>query len=194
MDIEEIAEIVDESAEETVTDTYEEIMELLSEIREIKENINNLEGENSSLKESIEKFKSEMEGVDVLITDVKNDIEINEHRAKAIQEDINESLVRKEKDIEEINNLQRGVKNVKADINKCRTIKNHLIAEFDDIKNDKAIVLKKLRDIEEGLGRISGKKAYKLPYIRGYNTVLKRMSNMFKEAESRMDISFKLLK
>jgi chromosome segregation ATPase len=178
----------------TASEAYEEIRDIFSEIREIRNTKQFLETQNRELKEKMESLSSELDGMDIVISSAKNDIELTEQRTEQCLENINDLEAKQEMEIEIINNLQKSIKTVTEDNNKCLTMKEHLIVEFESIRSEKVIIFKKLKDMEEGLKKICGKKnALKVPYLRAYDALLKRVYHAFKEAENRMDVSLKLL-
>ncbi len=178
----------------TDTEAYDEVRELYTEIREIRNTKEFLETQNRELTEKIESLKSEIAGMDIVIASNGDDIEVTKHRIDECVAGIKELQEKQEQEVEIINSLQKSVKSVQEDNNKCLVMKEHLRVEFESIHNEKIIIFKKLKDIEEGVKRIYGKKnAFQLPYLRAYDTLLKKVHRSFKEAENRMDVSLRLL-
>lgn len=60
-----------------------------------------------------------------------------------------------------------------------------------DIINEKAIVLKKLRDTVKEVSQVEERKAEKLPYLKECDMVLRQMARTFREVENNMDVSIK---
>ncbi len=184
------------STEKQLTDieAYEEIKEIFSEIREISNTREFLAAQNRELKEKEASLSSELEGMEIVTDSMKKDIESAMLRTEGSLESIKDLEVRQEQLIEEINSMKKSIKALTEDDNRCLIMKEHLVVEFESISHEKVIIFKKLKGIEEGIRRITSKKnAYKVPYLRAYDALLKRVYRAFKEAEDRMDVSLKFL-
>lgn len=175
-------------------EAYKEIKEIFADIREINNTKEFLLAQNKELKEKRESLSSELGGMEIVIASMKKDIASARQRTEASLEGIEDLRGRQEELIEEINSSKKNLKAIMEDNNRCLIMKEHLVVEFESISHEKIIIFKKLKDIEEGIKRITGKKnAYKVPYLRAYDALLKRVYRAFKEAEDRMDVSLKLL-
>jgi hypothetical protein len=70
-------------------------------------------------------------------------------------------------------------------------MRGKLEGELTDIINEKAIVIKKLRDMERGVHMVEDLKSRKMPHIKEYDMVLRQLSKVFREVENNMDVSIK---
>lgn len=182
-----------EVREFTPAEAYEEIKRDILEMEEVKRSKQFMRDENLKLKERVEELKSEIAGIDVVIASTQNDMEYNEFMEKELNVKISTLKEEKDRHIDEVNNLQFSIKALKDDFDNCNAMRDHLAVEHESILMEKDILLKKIRQMEEGIANISGKNTHKLPYLRGVDAVLKRLNSVFKEAESRIDVSMKLM-
>ncbi|KPJ99416.1 MAG: hypothetical protein AMK71_09805 [Nitrospira bacterium SG8_35_4] len=178
----------------TDIEAYEEIKEIFAEIREISNTKEFLAAQNKELKAKRESLSSEIDGMEIVAASMKKDIEVTLQRTEASLEKMKDLNGKREQLIEEINSMKKSIKILAEDNNKCQIMKEHLLVEFESISHEKAIIFKKLKEIEEGVKRLTSKKnVYNVPYLRAYDSLLKRVYRAFKEAEDRMDVSLKLL-
>lgn len=176
------------------SEKYEAISTLYSELREAGNTRQFLETQNVEIKEKIEHYKNEIDGIEVIITSTKDDIELTEQRGMECLENATVLQEQVETEIEAINNIQTNLKTVHSNNNKCLILKEHLAVEFESLNSEKTIVFNKMKDIEAGVKKICGNKnANKVPYLRAYDTLLKHIYHAFQEAENRMEVSLKLL-
>ena len=180
--------------EQTEVELYEEIKEILSEIRELKNTEHSLDTENKELHEKKKTLQSELDGIDIVIPSLKEDISSTEKRIHECHKNIENLKMKQEQEIEEINEIQRSIRTVTEDNKKCSTLRSHLTVEFESIMSERSILLKQLKDIEEGVQTLSSKKMSKMPHLRGYDTLLKRVYMVFRETENRMNVALKLMK
>ena len=176
------------------SEKYEMISALFYELREAGNTRQFLETQNMELKEQAEHYKKEIDGLEVIIASTKDDIELTLQRSTECIENAEGLQGQMEKEIEAINNIQTNLKTVHSNNKKCLILKEHLSVEFESLNSEKTIVFNKLKDIEAGVKKICGRKnAHKVPYLRAYDTLLKRIYHAFQEAENRMEVSLKLL-
>jgi chromosome segregation ATPase len=189
----ESGDITARPAEETDAELYNEIKELIHAMRQLRDTRVSLEGEAGSLREECDSLNAELKGMDIVIAATASDIQSNDYRSKGFLDSIERLSAAKERLTEDVNNLQFSVKGVTGDVNNCLTLKRHLEEELSDIDNEKALVMNKLKGMEDGVGEIAKKKAEKLPHLKTFDVVLKSIHNELKEIENRMDVSLKFI-
>ncbi|MBF0555578.1 MAG: hypothetical protein HQK96_13650 [Nitrospirae bacterium] len=178
---------------ETDVELYNEIKELIRTLRQLKETKSSLQEAAAALRYDMEALNSELKGMDIVIAATTSDIQSNEYRSKGFMDSIERLTGEKERLIDDINRLQFSTKGVTGDVNNCLTLKGHLEEEFSDIYKEKAIVMNKLKGMEDGVSEISKRKAEKLPHLKTFDVVLKSIHNELKEIENRMDVSLKFI-
>ncbi|MBF0328592.1 MAG: hypothetical protein HQL10_05505 [Nitrospirae bacterium] len=175
----------------TETATAREIKELTHDVRELRDRKYSVENESKNLSGQLEKLKAEIAGADVVISALKNDIRISRARIEGYPELLAELESKKDALISEINRCQSGIKTTTKNIKNFLTMRGHLERELMNIINEKAIVIKKLRDMENGVRMVANKKSEKMPHLKEYDMFLQQLSKVFREVENRMDVSIK---
>ena len=184
-----------QGAGEKMTTTNEEYGEILDELREFRELENMkafLQKENAQLKSQIEFLTGELEGTNIAISTAEADMVSCETRTKKSSENIEELESKRDLLIEEINDFRLQIKAVGEDEESSSMLEDSLQNELDDILGEKAVVAKRFDDIKTGLQKISGDKAVKLPHLKGYDSALKQIRNVFQETQNRMEVSLML--
>lgn len=171
--------------------TAREIKELTHDVRELRDNKYFLENENKNLRIQLETLKAELSGADMVISSLMTEIQASRARIEGFPESLQELEAKKEGLIVEINRCQSGMKTAIKNIKNFMTMRGHLEGELMDIINEKAIVIKKLRDMQRGVRMVEDQKAQKMPYIKEYDMVLRQLSKVFREVENNMDVSIK---
>ncbi|MBF0515902.1 MAG: hypothetical protein HQK97_02120 [Nitrospirae bacterium] len=178
---------------ETDVELYNEIKDLIRTVRQLKQTKAALQGQASDLKKDIDELNSQLKGMDIVVAATEADIKSNEYRSKGFLDSIERLRGGKEQLIDDINGLAFSIKGVTGDVNNCLTLKGHLEEELSDINKEKALVINKLKGMEDGVSEISKKKAEKLPHLKTFDVVLKSIHNELKEIENRMDVSLKFI-
>ncbi|MBF0457590.1 MAG: hypothetical protein HQK99_06820 [Nitrospirae bacterium] len=181
------------TTKETDAELYNEIKELIRSMRQLKETKATLESEAAALRNDMDAMDSELKGMDIVIAATTGDIQSNEYRSQAFMDSIGRLSGTKERLIEDIHGLQFSIKGITGDVSNCLTLKGHLEEELTDINKEKALVMNKLKGMEDGVSEISKKKAEKLPHLKTFDVVLKSIHNELKEIENRMDVSLKFV-
>ena len=184
-----------QGAGEKMTTTNEEYGEILNELREFRELENMkafLQKENAELKGQIEFLTGELEGTNIAISTAKADMVSCATRTKKSSENIDELESKRDILIAEINDFRLQIKAVGEDEESSSMLEDSLQNELNDILGEKAVVTKRFDDIKTGLQKISGDKAVKLPHLKGYDSALKQIRNVFQETQNRMEVSLML--
>jgi predicted nucleic acid-binding Zn-ribbon protein len=171
--------------------TAREIKELTHDVRKLRDNKYFFENENRKLRGRVETLKAELSGADMVISSLTTDILALRARIDGFPDYLWELETKKDGLLVEINRCQSGVKTAANNIKNFLTMRGHLERELMDIINEKAIVLKKLRDMERGVQMVEEQKAEKMPHLKEYDMVLRQLSKVFREVENRMDVSIK---
>ena len=100
----------------------------------------------------METLKAELSGADMVISSLMVEIQASRARIEGFPESLQELEAKKEGLIVEINRCQSGMKTAIKNIKNFMTMRGHLEGELMDIMDQKAIVIKKLRDMQ---GRIA---------------------------------------
>jgi hypothetical protein len=74
------------------------------------------------------------------------------------------------------------------------TLNDTLKSEFNEIVEEKTLVVKRLSAINRGLKEISADKGQRLPNLKWYDAILKKIYVEFVEAQNRMEVSMVLKK
>ncbi|MBF0317209.1 MAG: hypothetical protein HQL04_03460 [Nitrospirae bacterium] len=152
-----------------------------------------LESENRELESRIKQLKNETEGIDAVIATISAEIKMTNNRAEGYNGSIESLSSRREDLIGDVNRLKVNIKTIMTDMDNCMTLKTHLIDEVEAIRNERDTVVKKLRDIENGVQQISQKNESVIPHLQGYHKVLRQLYTVCKETENKMDVAIKLL-
>jgi chromosome segregation ATPase len=179
------------SAAKAESVTARDIKELTHDVRELRDRKYSVENESKHFSAQVEKLKAELAGADVVISSLKNDIKVSRTRIEEYPEILKELEAKKEALIGEINRCQSGIKTTTRNIKNFLTMRGHLERELMEIINEKAIVIKKLRDMEDGVRMVASKKEEKMPHLKEYDMFLQQLSKVFREVENRMDVSIK---
>lgn len=171
--------------------TAHEIKELTHDLRELRDRKTVLQNESRNLKGQLETLKARLSGADKVIASLRLDIQTSRVRIDAAPDSLQELEEKKDGLIEEINRCQSGIKTATKNIKNFLSMRGHLEGELMDIINEKAIVIKKLRDTVKEVQLIEEQKAQKLPYLKECDIVLRQLSRAFREVENRMDVSIK---
>ncbi len=184
----------DKTSNMTDIEIYEQIKEGFALIRDIRNTKDFLDTQNKELKARKSTLTSELDGIELVTASMSRDIEDARQRTEAALGNLKSLNDRRDELINSINSMKKSVKRLEEDNSRCQVMRDHLIVEFESISHEKAIIFKKLKGIEDGVKQMTGKKnAYNVPYLRSFDSLLKRVYRAFKEAEDRMDISLKLI-
>ncbi|MBF0564247.1 MAG: hypothetical protein HQK89_03295 [Nitrospirae bacterium] len=170
---------------------YAEIKELIVELQQMRNAKAQLVPEKEKLKTRVDRLKSELIGMDVVISSTEKDIEANESRINDFGNSLRNQDEMKERLLDEINLLQLNIRTVTDDINNCLAIEAHLDRDLLDISGERTLIVNKLKKMEEGVKSVVMEKMHKLPHLKQYNSLLKKVQKAFKEVENKMDVTLK---
>jgi chromosome segregation ATPase len=109
-------------------------------------------------------------------------------------DNIEKLIERKECLINDINALRLNLTAVREDRESTATLNETLKNEFNEIVEEKSLVVKRLSAINRGLKEISADKGQRLPNLKWYDAILKKIYSEFVEAQNRMEVSMVLKK
>lgn len=164
----------------------------MEEIDELKNKKKYLEIKNKDYQRQIKMLKQELGQINISISSAKEYSELYEERKKKYIDNIAKMKIKKSSLIRDINNLELKIKAAEQDEESALALRDLLNNEFDNIQNKKSIILKKMNQIKEGIDEILKDKKRKLPHLKEYDELLREARNVFKEVESRIEVSLKL--
>jgi chromosome segregation ATPase len=175
-------------------DDDEFMMDAIVELEELKRTKLFLESENNRLKTQINHLSGELEGVDIAISAAQAHIDSYESNRENCIDNIEKLIDRKEVLINEINALRLKLIAMREDRESTATLNETLKNEFNEIIEEKSLVVKRLSAINRGLKEISEDKGQRLPNLKWYDAILKKIYIEFVEAQNRMEVSMALKK
>lgn len=175
-------------------DDYEFMVDALKELEELRKTKLFLEAENQRLHTQINHLTGELEGIDIAISSARAYMASYESRKKTSADHIEQLSDRKEALISEINALHLRIAAAREDRESTARLNETLIDEFNDIVDEKSIVVKRLSAISKGLKDITVHKEQRLPNLKWYDAILKKIYVEFVEAQNRMEVAMVLKK
>lgn len=170
------------------------MMDAIRELEELKRTKLFLESENNRLKTQINHLSGELEGVEIAISAAQAYMESYESSRETCIANIEKLVDRKELLINEINALRIKLISMREDRESTTALNETLKNEFNEIIEEKSLVVKRLSAINRGLKEISVDKGQRLPNLRWYDAILKKIYIEFVEAQNRMEVSMALKK
>lgn len=175
-------------------DDDEFVMDAVRELEELKRTKLFLEAENNRLKTQINQLTGESEGVDIAMSAAQAYMASYENSRETCIDNIEKLIERKECLINDINALRLNLTAVREDRESTATLNETLKNEFNEIVEEKSLVVKRLSAINRGLKEISVDKGQRLPNLKWYDAILKKIYSEFVEAQNRMEVSMVLKK
>lgn len=169
----------------------QEIKDLVNELKELRAKKHQLITENSKLTNKLDTIKSEIEGADIVAEALKREIETTKQKIESYPSILENLEDTKELLVDEINKCQVSMKTATKNIKNFLNMRSHLEDELLSIVNEKAVYIKKLKDMETGVNILAEQRHQRAPEIKQYDMVLRQLSKVFKEAENKMDVSIK---
>jgi len=148
-----------------------------------------LKAENETYKPQINKVSAEIDEVDSSILSAKEYITSCEKRIKEFSDKIDKLKLRNESLLAEVNNIKLKIKSSREDEDSTLLLRNTLMDEHKSLKNEKAVLVRRINKMEKAIEEISSERERKLPKLKKYDDMLKEAWNVFHETESRMKVS-----
>ena len=162
------------------------------DLNELKDREKLLKAENETYKAQIKKLSAEIDDVDGSILSAKEYIESCEKRIKEYPDKIEKLKLRNDPLLAEVNNIKLKIKSSREDEESTLLLRDTLIEEHENLKNEKAVLVRRINKMEKAIEEISSEREQKLPKLKKYDEMLKEAWNVFHETESRMEVSLKL--
>ena len=192
--MEDVSDFPNSPAQTPLGDDDEFMMDAFRELEELKRTKLFLEAENNRLKTQINQLTGESEGVDIAMSAAQAYMVSYENSRETCIDNIEKLIERKECLINDINALRLNLTAVREDRESTATLNETLKNEFNEIVEEKSLVVKRLSAINRGLKEISADKGQRLPNLKWYDAILKKIYSEFVEAQNRMEVSMVLKK
>ena len=173
---------------------YDDMVAAIREREEHKKTNLFLETENNRRKTQISHLAGEMEGVEIALTSAQAYIASYEGRKNACIDAIEKLGDKKEALIDDINALHAKITAAREDRESTARLNETMTSEFNEIVDEKKLVVKRLSAISKGLKDISATKDQRLPSLKWYDAILKKIYVEFLDAQNRMEVSMMLKK
>ena len=151
-----------------------------------------LKAKNETYKAQINMASAEIDKIDRSILSAKEHIESCEKRIKEYPDKIEKLKLRNESLLAELNNIKLKIKSSREDEESTLLLRDTLIEEHENLKNEKAVLVRRINKMEKAIEEISSEREQKLPKLKKYDEMLKEAWNVFHETESRMELSLRL--
>jgi len=192
--MEDVSDFPNSPAQTPLGDDDEFMMDAFRELEELKRTKLFLEAENNRLKTQINQLTGESEGVDIAMSAAQAYMASYENSRETCIDNIEKLIEQKECLINDINALRLNLTAVREDRESTATLNETLKNEFNEIVEEKSLVVKRLSAINRGLKEISVDKGQRLPNLKWYDAILKKIYSEFVEAQNRMEVSMVLKK
>ena len=173
-------------AEDTERETSIEMIRALYELKNMRDQ---LQKENDKYRQEIESVTAELEGLAIIASETEEYISVYTAKRETVQDRIEALPARQTPLAENLNFLRIRLKAVNDDLENSSSMLETMASELVNIKNEKEIMISRLKAMDTGIKGICQEKESKLPTIMGHDKVLKRAYRVFKDAENRMDVA-----
>ena len=140
----------------------------------------------------ISDLSAEIERIDNSLASVNKNIETTGKEIREYQGRIESLKSKSESLIAELNNIKLKVMSSREDEESTRLLRKTLTEEYENLKNERTVLVKRISKMENALDEISEQRERQLPKLKKYDGMLREARNVFYDAESRMEISMKL--
>ena len=154
--------------------------------------IDRLYEENRTYVNRISELSAEIERIDNSLESVNKDIETTEKKVRGYPGRIESLKSKSELLVAELNNIKLKVTSSREDEESTRLLRKTLTEEYENLKNERTVLVKRIHKMENALDEISDQRERQLPKLKKYDGMLRKARNVFYDAESRMDVSMKL--
>lgn len=168
---------------------YEDLIDEISEIRELENMKMFLETENGRLISHMEHLTRELEGIEIAASASNAYMDSYEKRRRKCSINVEKLIPKKDLLMSQADDLHLRINAAKADAESSLTLKETLEEELGEIKGEKTVLLKRFQDVKAGLQQIARAGDAKLPHLIWYDTILKQILNVFAETQNRMEVS-----
>ena len=151
-----------------------------------------LRAENEKYTNRIKNLSAEIERIDSSVLSVRVNMEATEKKIKGYPDKIAGLESKSELLVAELNNIRLKIKSSGEDEESTQLLRNTLTEEYENLKNEKAGLVKRIDKMGKALNEILSERERKLPKLKKYDEMLRQARNVFYDTESRMEISLKL--
>lgn len=171
---------------------YKGLQDEVSERRDLENTKKFLQEENKKYRDQIKVLTEELAGVDIAIAATEAYSAAYEERRRKFNENMEKLQARKEALTAEVSQLYGKIKAAREDEQSTAILIENMSQELEEIRNEKAIISKRLESVRAGIERISRDKETKLPYLQEYDGICRQIRTVLKDAQNRMEVSLKL--
>jgi len=175
-------------------DTKEKNIEPMSHVdqSEMEERKRLLAEENRDYVNRISELSAEIERVNGSFVSVNEDMETIGKRIREYPSRIEGLKSKSEILVAKLNSIKLKVMSTREDEESTRLLRKTLTEEYENLKNERTVLVKRINKMETALDGISDQRERQLPKLKKYDGMLREARNVFYDAESRMEISLKL--
>jgi len=159
---------------------------------EMEEKKRLLTEENSAYINRISELSVEIERVNSSLASINEDMETNEEKIREYPGRIEGLKSKSEILVAKLNSIKLKVMSSREDEESTRLLRKTLTEEYENLKNERTVLVKRIHKMETALDEISDQRERQLPKLKKYDGMLREARNVFYDAESRMEVSLKL--
>ena len=160
--------------------------------REMEEKKRLLAEENRAYVNRISELSAEIERVNSSLVSVNEDMETIGKRIREYPSRIEGLKSKSEILVAKLNSIKLKVMSTREDEESTRLLRKTLTEEYENLKNERTVLVKRINKMETALDEISDQRERQLPKLKKYDGMLREARNVFYDAESRMEVSLKL--
>ena len=159
---------------------------------EMEEKKRLLAEENSAYVKRIGELSAEIERVNSSLASINEDMETNEEKIGKYPGRIEGLKSKSGILVAKLNSIKLKVMSSREDEESTRLLRKTLTEEYENLKNERTVLVKRIHKMETALDEISDQRERQLPKLKKYDGMLREARNVFYDAESRMEVSLKL--
>lgn len=151
-----------------------------------------LSEENEKYREQIKTLAGSLGAVSIAIDDSEKSLVKHNHNIEKLLEEIEQHCVVRNRLMEDVNQLRLELKAAISDRDSSSLALETMSQELENIKDEKEILLNRLKSVGEGIKKIYQAREYSVPELRDHDQIFRKVYRVFKEAGDRMDVSIQL--
>jgi chromosome segregation ATPase len=167
-------------------------IEALRTFHELKSIRTLLNEENEKYREQIKALTGELEVVNIAIDESEEFLAQNKNKIEILLEEIESHRVVRNRLTEDVNQLRLELKAAISDRDSSSLALETMSQELDNIKDEKEILINRLKSVGEGIKKICQAREYSVPELKDHDQIFRKVYRVFKEAGDRMDVSIQL--
>ena len=166
----------------------------MDELRELKRKADFFQAENEKLRGYIEELEAELQGITVALASSDEFIASFASVTRGSELSRADIGTRKDRLTDQINAQRLRAKAALADEASSEALRDVLATELEGLNLEREMILRKLKDLKDGIRRIELDKERIVPYGKQQDDMLKKAYLLLKEAQDRMELSIILKK